>query len=124
MPFAFHWRMLPTSNRLIAIAIAAAVVLVLGLVSIPPLFRPGIPVWRFRQLRRSVAHDLERRGCNIVRGKNVITGDFAGKGRPGLGRPVSAGRAGISHHLFAKRRRAGRDLLLPGRRLDGTGRRG
>jgi hypothetical protein len=109
MPFAFHWRMLPTSNRPIAIAIAAAVVLVLGLVSIPPLLRPGIPVWRFRQLPRSVAHDLERRGCNIVRGKNVITGDFAGGGQPGWA--VLCQQGGQASLIIYSRSDAGPDVF-------------
>jgi len=46
-----------------------------------PLLRPGVPVSRFRQLPDSVARDLNRRSCNIVRGNNVISEDFAGTGR-------------------------------------------
>jgi hypothetical protein len=67
--------------RVLMFAIAAGATSVAGFVFIPPLLRPGVPVSHFRQLPDTVASDLNRRGCNIVRGNNVISGDFAGTGR-------------------------------------------
>jgi hypothetical protein len=66
--------------RVLLFAIVAAGVSLVGFVYIPPLLRPGVPVSRFRQLPSTVASDLSRRGCNIVRG-NVISEDFAGTGQ-------------------------------------------
>jgi hypothetical protein len=67
--------------RVLIFAIAAGATLLVGFVYIPPLLRPGIPVSHFRQLPDTVASDLNRRGCNIVRGNNVISEDFAGTGQ-------------------------------------------
>ena len=67
-------------NRVPLFAIAAGVILLVGFVYIPPLLRPGIMVSHFPQLPDAVASDLDRRGCNIVRGNSVISGDFAGNG--------------------------------------------
>jgi hypothetical protein len=67
-------------DRVLLLAIAAGAALLAGFVYIPPLLRPGIPVSRFPQLPDTVASDLDSRGCNIVRGNNVISGDFAGNG--------------------------------------------
>lgn len=68
-------------SRVLIFAIAAGATLLVGVVYVPPLLRPGIPVSRFRQLPDAVASDLNRRGCNIVRGNNAISEDFAGTGR-------------------------------------------
>jgi hypothetical protein len=67
--------------RVLIFAIAFGATSLAGFVFVPPLLRPGIPVSRFRQLPDSVANDLNRRGCNIVRGNNVISGDFTGTGQ-------------------------------------------
>src|ERR1035437_3650733 len=69
-----------TPGRVPLFAIAAGATLLAGFVYIPPLLRPGVPVSHFPQLPDTVASDLDRRGCNIVRGNNVISGDFAGNG--------------------------------------------
>ena len=69
--------------RVLIFAIAGGAAVLASFVYIPPLLRPGIPVSRFRQLPRAVALDLNLRGCNIVRGKNVISGDFDGTGQRG-----------------------------------------
>jgi len=69
--------------RVLIFAIAGGAAVLAGFVYIPPLLRPGIPVSRFRQLPRAVAQDLNLRGCNIVRGRNVISGDFDGTGQRG-----------------------------------------
>jgi hypothetical protein len=68
------------SNRVLLFAIAAGATLLAGFVYVPPLLRPGILVSHFPQLPGTVASDLDSRGCNIVRGNNVISGDFAGNG--------------------------------------------
>jgi hypothetical protein len=67
--------------RVLIFAAGSAVCLVIALVYVPPLLRPGVPVRRFRQLPRAVADDLNSRGCNVVRGNNVISGDFYATGR-------------------------------------------
>jgi hypothetical protein len=67
--------------RVLIFAIAAGVTSLVGFVYIPTLLRPGIPVSHFRQLPDIVASDLNRRGCNIVRGNNAISEDFAGTGQ-------------------------------------------
>jgi len=72
-----------TSVRAVIFAIAAAAVSLVGVLCIPPLLRPGIPVSRFPHLPGAVASDLNRRGCNIVRGNNVISADFAATGQRG-----------------------------------------
>lgn len=69
--------------RVLIFAIAAGAALLAGFVYIPPLLRPGIPVSHFRQLPGAVATDLNHRGCNIVRGNNVISEDFDGTGQRG-----------------------------------------
>jgi hypothetical protein len=66
--------------RVLMFAIVAGATSLVGFVYIPPLLRPGIPVSHFRQLPAIVASDLNGRGCNIVRGKNVISGDFTSTG--------------------------------------------
>src|SRR4051794_25377244 len=45
-------------------------------------YRPGMPVSDFPRLPAAVADDLDRRGCNIVRGNNVISGYFSGLAQP------------------------------------------
>ncbi len=72
---------MPNSTRALIFAIAAATVSLAALVYIPPLIRPGVPVRRFPQLPDTVARDLNRRGCNVVRGNNVISGDFTASGQ-------------------------------------------
>jgi hypothetical protein len=67
-------------SRVLLFAIAAGATLLAVFVYIPPLLRPGILVSHFPQLPDAVASDLDSRGCNIVRGNNVISGDFAGNG--------------------------------------------
>ena len=67
--------------RVLTFAIAAGATSLAGFIYIPPLLRPGIPVSHFRQLPDIVASDLNRRGCNIVRGNNAISEDFAGTGQ-------------------------------------------
>src|SRR5205807_761578 len=62
-------------------AIAAAAATLAAIVYVPPLLRPGTPVTRFPRLPGAVASDLNRRGCNIVRGKNVISEHFSGDDR-------------------------------------------
>jgi hypothetical protein len=69
-------------GRVLLVAIAAGAALLVGFVYIPPLLRPGTLVSHFPQLPDAVASDLDRRGCNIVRGNNVISGDLAGNGAP------------------------------------------
>ena len=76
-PMSFGERM---PDRVLLFAIAAGAILLAALEYLPPLLRPGIPVSHFSQLPDAVASDLDSRGCNIVRGNNVISGDFAGNG--------------------------------------------
>jgi hypothetical protein len=74
-----------TPVRVLAFAVLAGASVLAGLVYIPPLLRPGIPVSHFPQLPVTVALDLNLRGCNIVRGNNVISEDFDGTGQCGWG---------------------------------------
>ncbi len=67
--------------RVLIFAIAAGATSLAGFVFIPPLLRPGVPVSHFRQLPDTVTNDLNRRGCNIARRNNVISGDFTGTGQ-------------------------------------------
>jgi hypothetical protein len=71
----------PNSTRVPIFAIAAATVSLAAFVYVPALIRPGVPVRRFPQLPDTVARDLNRRGCNVVRGNNVISGDFTASGQ-------------------------------------------
>jgi hypothetical protein len=63
-------------------AIVAAGFSLAAVLYVPALLRPGISVSRFPQLPAWVAIDLKSRGCNIVRGKNVVSADLAGSGQP------------------------------------------
>jgi hypothetical protein len=67
--------------RILIFTIAAGAALFAAVAYIPPLLRPGIPVSHFRELPSGVANDLNLRGCNIVRGNNVISEDFDGSGQ-------------------------------------------
>ena len=68
-------------GRVLLFTIAAGAILLAGFAYLPPLLRPGVPVSHFPQLPDTVASDLNSRGCNIVHGNNVISGDFAGNGK-------------------------------------------
>jgi hypothetical protein len=67
--------------RVLALAIAIGSFLLVAFVYLPAEIRSGTPVRRFKQLPVAVAEDLTSRGCNIVRGHNVISADFTGAGR-------------------------------------------
>jgi len=67
--------------RVLIFSIGVALVSFAGFACIPALIRPGVPVRSFRQLPDTVARDLNRRGCNVVRGNNVISEDFTGSGQ-------------------------------------------
>src|SRR5215469_11741268 len=67
--------------RVLVFSIAALVLLLVGFIYLPAEIRPGITVRRFHQLPEEVVDDLISRGCNILRGNNVISGDFTGTGR-------------------------------------------
>ena len=67
--------------RVTMFAIAAGAALLVGFMYLPPLFRPGVSVSRFRHLPFALAIDLNLRGCNIVRGSDVISEDFDGTGQ-------------------------------------------
>ena len=54
--------------------------LLAGFAFIPAMLRPGIPVWRLKELPARIAWDLNLRGCNIVRGAGVVSGNFDGIG--------------------------------------------
>ena len=79
MPTALlSWMREFVPGRAVVVAGLAAAGLLAGVLYLPALLRPGTPVRHFRELPRGIAEDLERRGCNIVKGHNVISGNFDG----------------------------------------------
>jgi hypothetical protein len=85
-----EWHLLNTGDmfirtffpaRSLIVAIAVGATLLVGILYIPSLLRPGIPVGQFRELPDAVASDLKQRGCIIAGRKSVISEDFAGRGQ-------------------------------------------
>ena len=56
----------------------SAVLLLVIAYYLPPLLRAGDPVYQHRELPAAVASDLRARGCNIVAGHGVVSGNFTG----------------------------------------------
>jgi hypothetical protein len=45
------------------------------------LLAAGVPISAHRELPSEVAKDLRARGCEIVRGQGIASGEFSGPGR-------------------------------------------